>query len=223
MTERGAERMPDRLPLLADPQPVLPGVGVLLADLLEEVGADGHRDRWQPPWQQRPLAAEQIVVRAEPYTVLRRDVGGDIAEIGEVVEVEVSVAEPGAEGRQVVPGSRLDLRSLLGLQLQVRNDVEPDLHLVLCAPLLELALQFLVGLRHKARNGEEGELAGLRIGRRLAQGEYARKACGAARRRAQELPPSRAARIGDAGFRHVVSSMCGAGRIASGAGLRAVI
>src|SRR6266568_1802137 len=121
MTERGAERMPDRLPLFADPQPVLPGVGVLLADLLEEVGADRHRERWQPPWQQRPLAADRIVVRVEPSTVLRRDVGGDIAEIGEVVEVEVSVAE--AEGRQVVPGSRLELRSRLGLQLQMRNDI----------------------------------------------------------------------------------------------------
>src|ERR1700682_1595710 len=108
MAEGRAERMPDRLPLLADPQPVLPGVGVLLADLLEEVGADGHRERWQPPWQQRPLAADQIVVRPEPSTVLRRDVGGDIAEIGEVVEVEVSVAAPGAEGRDVGPGSRVD-------------------------------------------------------------------------------------------------------------------
>src|SRR5262249_48023885 len=116
-----------------------------------------------------------------------------------------------AKGRQVVPGSRLDLRSLLGLQLQMGNDVEPDLHLVLCAPLLELALQFLVGLRHKARNAEEGELAGLRIGWRLTQREYAAKACGAADRRAQELPPSRAARIGQAGFRHLVSSMWSAG------------
>src|SRR5262249_21563879 len=126
MTERGAERMPDRLPLLADPQPVFPGVGVLLADLLEKIGADRHREWWLPPWQQRPLAADEIVVRAEPSTVLRRDVGGDIAEIGKVVEVQVSVAEPRAEGRQVVPGSRLDLGSLLGLQLQVRNDIEPD-------------------------------------------------------------------------------------------------
>src|SRR5690242_7958187 len=99
MTERGTERMPDRLPFLTDPQPVFPGVGVLLAYLVEEIGANRHREWWLPPWQQRPLAADQIVVWAEPSTVLRRDVGGDIAEIGKVVEVEVTVAE--AEGRQV--------------------------------------------------------------------------------------------------------------------------
>src|SRR5262245_34745580 len=109
--------MPDRLSFLSDPQPGFPSVGVLLAYLVEEIGANRHRERWLPPWQQRPLAPDQIVVWAEPSAVLRRDVSGDIAEIGKVVEVEVSVAEPRAERRQVVPGSCLDLGSLLGLQL----------------------------------------------------------------------------------------------------------
>src|SRR5262245_23967239 len=198
MAKRRAERVPDRLSLLADPQPVLPGVRVLLADLFKQVRADRHRKRRLPPWQQRPLAAHQIVVRAEPPAVLWSNLVGEVLEIGEMVEVEIGVAKPRAEGGQVVAGSRLHFCGLLRLQLEVRNDVEPDLHVVLGTPLIKLALELLVGLRHEARNGEEGELAGLRVGRRLAQGEYAGEASGTTRRRAQELPTAGAPRIGDA-------------------------
>src|SRR5215510_6358926 len=112
MAKRRAERVPDRLSLLADPQPVLPGVRVLLADLLKQISADRHRKWRLPPWQQRPLAANQIVVRAEPAAILRCNLVGEVLEIGEMVEVEVGVTKPRAEGRQVVSGSRLHFRGL---------------------------------------------------------------------------------------------------------------
>src|SRR5262249_48952670 len=112
MAERRAERMPDRLSLLADPQPVLPGVRVLLADLFEQVSADRHRKWRLPPWQQRPLTADQIVIRAEPSAVLWRNLVGEVLEIGEMIEVEIGVAQPRAESGQVVSGSRLHFRGL---------------------------------------------------------------------------------------------------------------
>src|SRR5262245_32713692 len=96
MSKRRAERVPDRLSLLADPQPVLPGVRVLLADLFKQVSANRHRKRRLPPWQQRPLAADQIVVRAEPPAVLWSNLVGEVLEIGEMVEVEIGVAKPRA-------------------------------------------------------------------------------------------------------------------------------
>ena len=46
-----------------------------------------------------------------------------------------------------------------------------NLDLVLCAPLLELALQLLVGVWHEAGEREEGELAGLGDGGRAARPE----------------------------------------------------
>src|SRR5439155_3101598 len=41
VTQGGTEWMPDGLALLADSKPVLPGIGVLLADLLQQIGT--HR------------------------------------------------------------------------------------------------------------------------------------------------------------------------------------
>ena len=164
----GAERMPDGLALLADAQPVLPGIRVLLADLLQQVGAHRHRKRRLPPRQQLPLAADEVVVGIQPPAVLRRDVGGEVVQVGQVVEVEVGVAETGAERGEIVTGARLHLGGLLGLQLEVGDDVEPHLDLVLGAPLVELPLQLLVGVGHEAGDRQERELAA--SGRRPALG-----------------------------------------------------
>ena len=61
-----------------------------------------------------------------------------------------------------------------------------NLDLVLCAPLLELALQLLVGVGHEAGEREEGELAGLGDGGRAAGREDTGQPGGAARGRAEE-------------------------------------
>src|SRR2546426_3752617 len=105
-----------------------------------------------------------------PYTTLFRS--------------QVGVAEARAERGQIVTRARLDFGGLLGLQLQVGDDVEPHLHLVLRAPLLELALQLLVRLGDEARDAQERQLAGLGDRRRPPEREGAG---GAARGHAQKL------------------------------------
>jgi hypothetical protein len=192
VAEGGAEGMADGFALLPDPQPVLPGVGGLLADLLQEVGPHGHRERRLPPRQQLPLAADQVVVGIQPAAALGRDVARDVVQIDEVVVVEVGIPETGAEGGQVVPGARLDLGRFLSLQLEVGDDVESHLHLVLGAPLLELPLQLFVGLGNEARDGQEGELSSLSDRRCGAGDEDAAEPGGASGSHAKEVTPAHA-------------------------------
>ena len=186
--------MPGRLGFLADAQPVLPGVGRLLADLLQDVGPDRHREGRLPPRQQGPLVADQVILGPQPSAVLRADLAGEVGQVDEVVEVKGGIAQARAERGEVMAGLGLHLGRLLGLQLQMRDDIEPDLHLVLLAPFLELPLQLLVGVGHEAGDGEEGELAGLRQGGRLAQREHRAQAAGGAGRALQELPAALAPR-----------------------------
>src|SRR3989449_8491794 len=58
VTQGGPEWMPDGLALFADSKPVLPRIGALLADLLQQIGAHRHREGRHPPWKQLPLAPD---------------------------------------------------------------------------------------------------------------------------------------------------------------------
>ena len=193
VTHGGAERMADGLAFLPDAEPVLPGVGALLAELLEQIGAHRHRERRLPPRKQLPLSADQVIVRGEPAAVLGGDVARDVVQVRQVVVVEVGVTESGPERGEVVTRARLYLGGLLRLELQVRDDVEPHLHLVLRAPFLELSLQLLVGVGNEARDRQERELAGLRDRGRPTAGQHRAKAGGAGHRHAQELTAAHAA------------------------------
>ena len=109
-----ADRMAELLQLAPSAEQIVPGVGRLLPDLLEEVDAMAARERGEEEGEAEPLALDERVLpqKGIPVAVFLREVVRDVGDVGEARLEEPRVVH--LEAHDVVPRARHELRRELG-------------------------------------------------------------------------------------------------------------
>ena len=167
-----SDGMAELLQLPPGPQQVLPRVGRLLADLLEEVDPVAARERDEQIGDAEPLAPDVGVLPGEgvPLAVLAGQVVADVGHVGERGSEEPRVVH--LEADDVVAGSRHELRRQLGRHLHALDVVDAHVRAAeLREPLAHLGELDVRG-RGVVHGGEQRQLTG-RPGRRRPRREHA--------------------------------------------------
>jgi len=106
--------MAELLQLAPSAEQIVPGVGRLLPDLLEEVDAMAARERGEEEGEAEPLALDERVLpqKGIPVAVFLREVVRDVGDVGEARLEEPRVVH--LEAHDVVPRARHEFRRELG-------------------------------------------------------------------------------------------------------------
>src|SRR5262249_55345713 len=104
-----------------------------------------------------------------PAAVLLAELVDAVADVGVMVLVEDRISV--ARQDQIVAGLRLGLRRELRGELQMRDGIDADGDAGLLAEHLGLSAELVIRGGNEVVPGQEGELAFLSVGRRLAEGE----------------------------------------------------
>ena len=155
-------------------QQIRPGLGHLQPGLLEVRHVVGSREgnpepRYGPPSGLRLAALGRERIPAAVPLTERVD---EVAHVGQQVLEDEGNGAVGAN--HVVARLRLGLGGELGVELQVRDGVHADGRPRLLAERLRLPAQLVVGGGDEVVPGEEGQLALLSEGRRLAKAQPGR-------------------------------------------------
>src|SRR5205814_5707378 len=126
LTDSAPDGMAELLQLAPRAQQIVPGVGRLLADLLEEIDAMASREGGVEVGDTEPLTLDERVLAQEriPVAVLLREV---VREVGDVRETRLE--EPRVvhlEAHDVVARARHELRRELGGHLDALQVIDAD-------------------------------------------------------------------------------------------------